>query len=180
MAGLKTAVFGGGCFWCTEAVFQRLQGVHSVTSGYSGGEMESPTYEQVSAGITGHAEAIKIEYDPEAIKYEDLLNVFFASHDPTTLNRQGNDVGTHYRSVIFYTDEEQREQAQKYIDKLSHDNTFKAPIVTEIKPVMKFFPAEGYHQNFYNNNGSYPYCSVVIDPKIAKLREKFAHLLKPS
>jgi peptide-methionine (S)-S-oxide reductase len=175
---LKTAVFGGGCFWCTEAVFDRLKGVESVESGYAGGSMDNPTYEQVSSGSTGHAEVIKIQYDPDLIKFEDLLNVFFATHDPTTLNQQGNDVGTQYRSAIFYSDAEQKEIAEKYIADLDNSGTFSHPIVTEVKPLENFYPAEKYHQQFYDNNKEYPYCTFVIDPKVAKLREKFAYLLK--
>jgi peptide-methionine (S)-S-oxide reductase len=177
MNNLKTAVLGGGCFWCTEAVFKRLKGVENVTSGYAGGEMDQATYEEVSSGKTGHAEVIKVEFDPTQIKYTDLLDVFFASHDPTTMNKQGNDVGTQYRSIIFYADNEQRDQAEKYIERLTADGTFSDPIVTEVKALGKFFSAEGYHQNFYDNNKTYPYCTFVIDPKVAKLRQKFAHLL---
>jgi len=179
MTHLKVAVFGGGCFWCVEAVFKRLKGVEGVTSGYAGGGQDDATYEEVSSGETDHAEVIRVEFDPSQMRFEDLLNVFFASHDPTTENRQGNDAGTQYRSVIFYADGEQREQAEKFIAKLEGDKTFNAPIVTEVKALGKFFSAEGYHQNFYDNNRSYPYCTIVIDPKITKLREKFAHLLKP-
>lgn len=172
---LEIAVFGGGCFWCTEAIFSRLRGVESVESGYAGGSIPNPTYEQVSAGNTGHAEAIRIEFNPSVIKYTDLLNVFFATHDATTLNRQGNDVGTQYRSAIFYTSEDQRDQAQLYIDQLDSDE----PIVTEVTPLNKFWPAESYHQRYYELNASKPYCSFVISPKVAKLREKFLPLLKP-
>ncbi|HYC79760.1 MAG TPA: peptide-methionine (S)-S-oxide reductase MsrA [Candidatus Binatia bacterium] len=176
----KIAVFGGGCFWCTEAVFKRLKGVHSVVSGYSGGgSMDKPTYEQVSSGSTGHAEVIKIEYDPEQIRFEDLLNVFFSSHDPTTLNKQGNDVGTQYRSVIYYSSPEQKVQAETFIKELEQEKVFEQPIVTELKQLGNFYPAEEYHQNFYDNNKNYPYCTFVIDPKITKLRQKFAYLLKP-
>jgi peptide-methionine (S)-S-oxide reductase len=174
---IQTAVFGGGCFWCVEAVFKRLRGVTGVVSGYAGGNVDNPSYEQVSSGTTGHAEVIQVSYDPEILKYESLLDVFFSSHDPTTLNRQGNDVGPQYRSAIFYTDDTQKIEAEKYIKALEAGQTFKDPIVTEIKPLIKFFPAEKYHQNFYDNNQSYPYCSVVINPKITKLRQKFAHLL---
>jgi peptide-methionine (S)-S-oxide reductase len=179
MTNLKTAVFGGGCFWCVEAVFKRLKGVEEVVSGYAGGDMEKPSYEDVSSGKTGHAEVIKFSFDPEVIKYESLLDVFFASHDPTTLNRQGNDTGTQYRSAIYYSDVDQKAMAEKYIHELDAEGTFGAPIVTEIKELGKFYPAEDYHQNFYDNNRQYPYCTFVIDPKITKLRQKFAHLLKP-
>jgi peptide-methionine (S)-S-oxide reductase len=178
MSQAKTAVFGGGCFWCTEAIFKRLRGVASVTSGYAGGDAQEPTYEQVSGGNTGHAEVIRVEYDPSVIAYLDLLKVFFASHDPTTLNKQGNDVGTQYRSALFYADDDQRSQAQAYIADLRSSKTFSRPIVTELKPLGQFYPAEKYHQDFYDNNQSYPYCTFVIDPKVAKLRKEFAHLLK--
>jgi len=175
----QTAVFGGGCFWCTEAVFQRLRGVESVLPGYSGGHVANPSYEDVSNGTTGHAEATKIEFDPEQIKFSDLLNVFFATHDPTTLNRQGGDVGTQYRSSIFYMNEEQKQDAEQFIQGLETEGVFNKPIVTEIKLFDVFYEAEDYHQNYYNNNASRnPYCSVVIDPKIAKLKQKFSHLLK--
>lgn len=177
---LETAVFGGGCFWCTEAVFERLKGVESVMPGYAGGAMEHPNYNYVSTGTTGHAEVIKVEYDPAQIKYKDLLNVFFAMHDPTTLNRQGNDVGTQYRSVIYYASEEQKTEAEKYIDELEAENVFSAPIVTEVKPLEKFSEAEDYHQSYYQKNPDKPYCQLIIDPKVAKLRQKFANLLKSS
>lgn len=176
---LETAVFGGGCFWCTEAIFTRLRGVESVESGYAGGTVDNPTYEQVSGGRTGHAEAIKIEFDPAMIKYTDLLNVFLATHDPTTLNQQGNDIGTQYRSAIFYTSESQRDQAKLFIEQFENDKTFDDPIVTEVSPLVKFYPAESYHQRYYEQNESKPYCSFVISPKIAKLRAKFSPLLKP-
>lgn len=179
MTNLKTAIFGGGCFWCVEAVFKRLKGVEGVVSGYAGGQIDNPTYEQVSSGSTGHVEVIKISYNPDVIKYENLLDVFFSSHDPTTLDRQGNDVGPQYRSTVFYEDEEQKKAAEEYIRKLDAEKTFSSPIVTGIKPVSKFFAAEDYHQGFYDNNRSYPYCTFIIDPKVAKLRAKFAPLLKP-
>ena len=176
---LETAVFGGGCFWCTEAIFSRLKGVESVESGYAGGETANPTYEEVSEGNTGHAEAIRIEFDPSAIKFTDLLNVFFTTHDPTTLNRQGNDVGEQYRSAIFYTSEAQRDQAQVFIEQLGNEGVYDDPIVTEVAALSKFWPAESYHQRYYEQNQSKPYCSAVITPKIAKLRQKFTPLLKP-
>lgn len=174
----KIAVFGGGCFWCTEAIFERLRGVLSVTSGYAGGDAEKPSYEQVSGGGTGHAEVIKIEFDPEKISYEDLLTVFFFTHDPTTLNRQGADVGTQYRSVIFYSDENQKSQAEKFIKNLENNKAYERPIVTEIKPVEKFYPAEIYDQKYYANNKEAPYCQIVIAPKLEKLEKRFAELLK--
>jgi peptide-methionine (S)-S-oxide reductase len=174
----ETAVFGGGCFWCTEAIFQRLRGVESVESGYAGGHTQNPTYEQVSMGNTGHAEAIRVEFDPGMVKYSDLLNVFFATHDPTTLNAQGNDVGLQYRSAIFYTSERQREEALATIENLEKQAIYEDPIVTEIKELDKFWPAESYHRRYYDQNQNKPYCLFVINPKIAKLRAKFAPLLK--
>ncbi len=178
MAHLNTAVFGGGCFWCTEAIFQRLRGVESVVSGYAGGSVANPTYEQVSMGNTGHAESIQIEFDPAVVQYADLLNVFFATHNPTTLNRQGADVGEQYRSAIFYTTNAQRDEAQKFIQQLEQDQVFDDPIVTVVAPLEKFWPAENYHQRYYEQNQNKPYCQVVISPKIAKLRQKFSALLK--
>lgn len=175
----KLATFGSGCFWCTEAVFTRLNGVTQVTSGFAGGTVDNPSYDQVVSGRTGHAESIQLVYDPTIIPYERLLDVFFATHDPTTLNMQGNDIGEHYRSVIFFHDDEQRKIAESTIDRLDADHTFKAPIVTEVVPFEHFFPAEGYHQRFYENNPNQAYCQFVIDPKIAKLRKQFAPYLKP-
>jgi methionine-S-sulfoxide reductase len=169
------AVFGGGCFWCTEAVFQRLKGVQAVMPGYAGGTTAYPSYEQVCTGRTGHAEVIRIEFDPAEISYADLLEVFFATHDPTTKDRQGNDRGTQYRSVIFFASEEQKKAAEEAIQKFTPE--FPAPIVTEIKPLGEFYPAEDYHQNYYNENGAQPYCSFVISPKLAKFRKKFAERL---
>jgi peptide-methionine (S)-S-oxide reductase len=174
---IETAVFGGGCFWCTEAIFTRLKGVRSVESGYTGGTTENPTYQQVSEGNTGHAEAIKIEFDPTEIQYKDLLNVFFATHDPTTLNRQGNDIGTQYRSAVFYTTNQQRDEAVEFIRVLEELGIYKG-IVTEVVPLDKFYRAESYHERYYDRNPSQPYCQLVIDPKVAKLRTKFTQLLK--
>ncbi len=176
---IQTAVFGGGCFWCTEAVFQRLKGVVSVAPGYSGGSAENPTYEQVSMGNTGHAEAIKIEFDRSQIFFETLLNVFFATHDPTQKNGQGRDIGPQYQSTVFYMDEEQYSQVISFIKKLEDDNTFGKPIVTEVKKFEKFYEAESYHRNYYNQNQNQTYCQFVINPKIAKLKAKFAPWLKP-
>lgn len=175
----QTAVFGGGCFWCTEAIFTRLRGVKSVESGYAGGHTDSPTYEEVSQGRTGHAEAIKIEFDSSVVKFTNLLNVFFATHDPTTLNRQGSDVGEQYRSAIFCMTTEQKKEAEEFIEKLTDDGTFEDPIVTEVAFLTKFWPAESYHQRYYEQNQNKPYCMFVINPKIAKLRAKFAPLLSP-
>lgn len=175
---LDTATFGAGCFWCVEAVFQRLKGVDTVISGYSGGKIANPTYREVSSGLTGHAEVIQITYDPNIISFEQLVEVFFYTHDPTTLNRQGADEGTQYRSAIFYHTEEEKNIAEKIKNKLNADNTFGKPIVTEISEFVKFFPAEDYHQNYYNQNGQQPYCKIVISPKVGKFSEKFKHLLK--
>jgi peptide-methionine (S)-S-oxide reductase len=174
----ETIILGGGCFWCVEAVFQRLRGVISVTSGYTGGGVTNPTYSQVSSGTTGHAEAVKVEFDPSVIKISDLLAVFFSSHDPTTLNRQGHDIGPQYRSAIFYNSPEQEAAAREYVKKLEREKIFSKPIVTEITPAQEFYKAESYHQNYYQNNQSQPYCAVVIDPKIAKLKKEYSHLLK--
>ncbi len=174
----EIAVFGGGCFWCTEAIFQSLRGVVSVLPGYSGGTKPNPTYEEVCGGNTGHVEVIKIEFDPEQIKYSDLLGVFFATHDPTTMNRQGNDVGEQYQSVVFYSNDEQRTQASAFIEKLQQDTVFEKPVVTQIKPLEEFYEAENYHQNYFANNKNQPYCQMVIDPKVQKFRAKFANLLK--
>jgi len=177
---IEKAVFGGGCFWCTEAIFMRLNGVESVESGYAGGTVDNPSYEQVSMGNTGHAESIQIEFDPNVIKYEDLLNVFFATHDPTTLNRQGNDVGTQYRSAVFYTTPQQKQTAEEFIKKLEDEGIYDNPIVTEVSALDKFWPAESYHRRYYDQNQNKPYCQLVISPKISKLRAKFAPLLKPN
>ncbi|OGG63978.1 peptide-methionine (S)-S-oxide reductase [Candidatus Kaiserbacteria bacterium RIFCSPHIGHO2_02_FULL_54_11b] len=175
---MKTAVFGGGCFWCTEAIFQMLKGVEKVESGYAGGSMSSPSYEQVSAGNTGHAEVIRVTYDPAVISYEDLLTVFFGSHDPTTPNRQGADVGEQYRSVIFYEDEQQRKEARAKIDEIQKSLKDGTRVVTELLPFKQFFNAESYHQNYYKTNTSAPYCQIVIEPKIEKVKKRFAELLK--
>ena len=175
---LQTAVFAGGCFWCTEAVFQKLRGVKSVLPGYAGGTVDNPTYEQVSSGNSGHAEVIKFEYDPEVISYQDLLAVFFATHDPTTLNRQGGDVGTQYRSAIFYSTEQEKQAAQDFIHKLTTDGVFPDPIVTTLEPLTKFYEAEDYHKNYYERNQGAAYCQVVINPKLKKLKEKFASLIQ--
>lgn len=173
----KIAVFGGGCFWCTEAVYGELKGVISVMPGYAGGTTANPTYEQVSSGNTGHAEAIRIEYDPSQISYNDLLTVFFATHDPTTLNRQGGDIGTQYRSIILYTDEAQKSEAESIIKKL---NETGEKVVTELRPLESFYEAEDYHRQYYLKNSSAPYCQLVINPKLEKLKDKFYGLLKES
>lgn len=175
---MEKATFGGGCFWCVEAVFQRLKGVEKVESGYAGGTVENPTYQEVTTGTTGHAEVIRISYKPEIITYQELLEVFWKTHDPTTLNRQGADVGTQYRSVVFYHNEEQKALAEKYLKKLDASGIWDAPIVTEVKPLEAFYPAENYHQNYYNQHKQAPYCSFVIGPKVNKLQEVFADKLK--
>jgi peptide-methionine (S)-S-oxide reductase len=176
--GEQQATFGGGCFWCMEAVFQRLKGVRSVVSGYSGGAVANPTYEQVSSGETGHAEAIQITYDPKVISYGKLLQVFWQTHDPTTLNRQGRDVGPQYRSSIFYHNEEQRALAEHYKKKLDASGAFDAPIVTEIVRFTNFYPAESYHQNYFVNHPRQPYCSLVIGPKVDEFEKVFNDELK--
>ena len=172
------AVFGGGCFWCTEAVFDELRGVKSVVSGYAGGSTKNPTYEEVCGGRTGHAEVIKIEFDPGEIAFKDLLTVFFASHDPTTLNRQGNDVGTQYRSAIFYANEEQKREAEAFIKELNDSKAFGKPVVTTLEPLGEFYEAEDYHQKYYANNPYQPYCQYMIPPKLTKLHKQFGALLK--
>lgn len=174
----ETAVFGGGCFWCTEAVFSDLKGVSSVTSGYAGGSFVNPSYEDVCTGKTGHAEVIKIEFDPSIITYDNLLKVFFATHNPTTKDKQGGDTGNQYRSIILYTSEEQKKEAEEFIKKLEKDKVFNGPIVTEIKPLDKFYEAEDYHKKYFERYTFEPYCQVVINPKLAKLRQEFASLLK--
>lgn len=175
---MKTAVFGGGCFWCTEAVFQMLKGVEKVESGYAGGKAENPSYEAVSAGNTGHAEVIRVTYDPAVISYEDLLTVFFGSHDPTTPNRQGADVGEQYRSVILFETEEEKETAERIAKEIQESLKDGTRVVTQIIPLEKFFPAEGYHQNYFKTNTSAPYCQLIIEPKVEKVRKRFAELVK--
>ena len=174
----EVTTLGAGCFWCVEAVFQDLQGVHQVVSGYAGGTVESPTYQQVCGGTTGHAEAAQITFDPDVLSYEELLEVFWRTHDPTTLNRQGADVGTQYRSVIFYHSDEQRAIAEKSKRETDASGLWPDPIVTEIVPFTNFYEAEGYHQNYYRSNPNQPYCRAVIDPKIRKLRKEFQDRLK--
>jgi peptide-methionine (S)-S-oxide reductase len=175
---LKTATLGAGCFWCIEAVFQNLKGVESVVSGYTGGRVENPTYEQICTGTTGHAEVAQIIFDPAVISFEDLLYVFWRTHDPTTLNRQGADVGTQYRSAIFFDSEEQKKIAEKSKAKTDASDLWPEPIVTEISPLDKFYKAEEYHQDFYRLNSNQPYCRLIIDPKIRKLKKEFSNKLK--
>ena len=174
----EIAVFGGGCFWCTEAVFKMLKGVSSVLPGYAGGTTKNPTYDEVSGGNTGHAECIQIEYDPKEVKYQDLLTVFLGSHDPTTLNRQGNDIGTQYRSVIFYTTPEQKESADSFIKDLNDSSKEGKPAITEVFPLDTFYVAENYHKDYYERNKDAGYCQLVINPKLEKVQHNFAQLLK--
>jgi peptide-methionine (S)-S-oxide reductase len=175
---LEIATFGSGCFWCTEAIFERVKGVQKVVSGYSGGSTENPTYEEVCTGTTGHAECTQIYYDPEIISYDELLEIFWKTHDPTTLNRQGNDIGTQYRSVIFYHNAEQKQKAEYYKKKLEEENIWDKPIVTEIVEFKKFYPAEDYHQNYYDNNPFQGYCAFVITPKVEKFEKIFKDKVK--
>lgn len=174
----QIAVFGGGCFWCTEAVFKMLRGVTSVLPGYSGGTKPNPTYAEVCGGGTGHAEVVRIEYDPAQVSYRDLLTVFFGSHDPTTLNRQGNDVGNQYRSVIFYTSPEQRAEAERFIALINSSNELGKPVVTVLEPLAKFYEAENYHHDYFARNPGNPYCEVIINPKLEKVGKEFADLLQ--
>ena len=169
----KKATFGGGCFWCTEAVFQNVKGVIKSVSGYMGGAIKNPTYEQVCGGNTGHAEVIEVEYDPAVISFNELLLIFFKTHNPTTLNRQGNDSGTQYRSVIFYADDEQKAEAEAMIKQLDAEGIFDQKIVTQVVPAETFYKAEGYHQNYFNNNSNQPYCAFVIQPKLNKFIKEF-------
>lgn len=175
---IEIATFANGCFWCTEAVFQQLNGVEKVSSGYSGGFVKNPTYEEVCDQKTGHAECLNIEYDPEKISFDELLEVFWKTHDPTTLNQQGNDIGTQYRSVIFYHNAEQKEKAEKYKKELNESGAFDKPIVTAIEPFTVFYPAENYHTDYYLNHPSQSYCYYVIKPKMEKLKKVFSHKLK--
>ena len=174
----EIAVFGGGCFWCTEAVFKIIRGIISVTSGYSGGTKINPTYEEVSGGKTGYIEVVQIEYNPKLITFEDILAVFFGSHDPTTMDQQGNDVGPQYRSAFFYSTEEQKKTAEKFIADINSSNPNGRPIVTKIAPLDKFYKAESYHQDYFTKNRENSYCELVINPKLEKVQHKFAELLK--
>lgn len=173
-----TVTFGNGCFWCTEAIFQQVNGVLKVESGYSGGHVENPSYKEVTTGTTGHAECLNIIYDPAKVSYDELLEIFWQTHDPTTVDRQGNDVGPQYRSVIFYHNEEQKKVAEEYMAKLDKSGAFDAPIVTTFEPFTRFYKAENYHQNYYNENGSQPYCQFVVRPKVEKFRKVFKDKLK--
>lgn len=175
---METATLGAGCFWCVEAVFDDLKGVTDVVSGYSGGHTENPTYREVCSETTGHAEVVNVEFNPQEISYADILRVFFAVHDPTTLNRQGNDVGTSYRSAIFYHSDEQRQTAEEIIKEVSDAGIYDNPIVTEVTEFDKFYPAEDYHQEYFANNPTQPYCAAVVAPKVAKFRKQFINRLK--
>ncbi|HNQ61771.1 MAG TPA: peptide-methionine (S)-S-oxide reductase MsrA [Bacteroidia bacterium] len=177
-AGTDTATFGGGCFWCTEAQFELLDGVINVTSGYSGGTIKNPAYKEVCTGRTGHAEVVQVVYDPSKLDYESLLEAFWLSHDPTQLNRQGNDVGTQYRSVIFYHNSKQKELAESYKQKLNDSKAFDADVVTEISEFKEFYKAEEDHQNYFNENGNQPYCQFVVAPKVEKFKKVFKAKLK--
>lgn len=174
MSNEQTAVFGGGCFWCIEAVFNRMTGVKKAESGYMGGTVENPTYQQVCSGRTGHVEVVRVTFDPQQVSYRELLDVFFTVHDPTTLNRQGNDRGTQYRSVIFYNSDEQRREAEQAIAELNAAHEYPDPVVTAVEPATRFYMAEGYHQDYYSRNAGQPYCRVVIAPKLKKFQQTFA------
>lgn len=175
---LDTATFGAGCFWCVEAIFQQIKGVKSVKSGYTGGHVKNPSYKEVCNGTTGHAEVAQIVFNPDSVSFTKLLEVFFQTHNPTTLNKQGADVGTQYRSAIFYHSQEQKETAEKVIEKLTSEKIFDKPIVTEISEIGDFYPAEDYHQNYYNNNSEQGYCRIVITPKLEKFKKVFSDLVK--
>jgi peptide-methionine (S)-S-oxide reductase len=175
---IEVTTLGGGCFWCTEAVFSQLKGVEEIKRGYSGGNVENPSYEQVSTGKTGHAEVAQITFDPAVISFKEILQIFFSTHDPTSLNRQGADIGTQYRSVIFYHDDEQKAIAEQVIKEFSDEGAFDAPIVTQVEPLKAFYKAEDYHREYYNRHPEQPYCRVVIAPKIAKFRQLYLSKLK--
>ncbi len=177
-AEIDTATLGAGCFWCVEAVFQRLEGVLSVESGYSGGSIKNPSYKEVCKGTTGHAEVCRIVFDKHKISFDELLEVFWKTHDPTTLNRQGNDIGTQYRSVIFYHNQEQKNLAEKYKKEINESGAYPNPVITEISPLINYYKAEDYHQNYYNQNGNEGYCRYVIQPKVEKFEKIFAKKLK--
>lgn len=175
---MEEVVLGEGCFWCSEAIFKELNGIHEVTPGYAGGSIKNPTYDEVCTGETGHAEVVKIKYDPETVPFEKILEVFFSTHDPTSHNRQGADIGTQYRSVIFYTTEEQEKKSREIIVKLNNSKIYQKPIVTELKKLPEFYKAESYHQNYYANNKNKAYCQLVIQPKLKKFEEIFKGYLK--
>lgn len=174
----ETATLAGGCFWCTEAVFSELKGVQKVQPGYSGGRLQNPTYEQVCSDSTGHAEAVQVTFEPKVISYKDLLRIFFSVHDPTTLNRQGNDVGTQYRSAIFYHDQEQKETAEQVMKEVRDEKIWGRPFVTELLPFIAFYPAEDYHKDYFKRNPNQGYCQVIIEPKVSKFRKHYLNMLK--
>lgn len=178
MNDLSVATFAGGCFWCTEAVFDRVEGVKKVVSGYTGGTIKNPAYREICTGRTGHAEGVQIFFDSNIIGYIDLLEIFFVTHDPTTLNRQGNDVGSQYRSAIFYADDSQKKEAEEFIEYLTNESVFDDPIVTEVTALGTFYDAEDDHQDYYNNNSEQGYCQVIINPKLRKLQKHYQHKLK--
>jgi peptide-methionine (S)-S-oxide reductase len=178
MSKQEFAVLGGGCFWCTEAIYGRVKGVLSAIPGYAGGETESPTYSEVCSGKTGHAEVVRVEFDPEIITYEEILEIFWHAHDPTTLNRQGNDIGTQYRSIILYADDEQKELAQSSLKTADTSGMFSQPIVTQIEPLGEFYPAEDYHHDYFANNPNQPYCRAIISPKVQHFMRDFSAKLK--
>lgn len=180
MNKIEQIVLAGGCFWCTEAIFQRIHGVISVVSGYTGGIIKNPAYREICTGRTGHAEAIQISFDPTIVSINTLLDVFFTTHDPTTLNRQGNDIGTQYRSAVFYKGEDQKKIIEDFIQCLTNENVFENTIVTQVEPLKEFFVAESEHQNYFNENGDQPYCRFIIDPKIRKIKDKYSDKLKKS
>lgn len=177
---METAILGGGCFWCIEAIFKAFKGVEQVESGFSGGHIKNPAYREVCTGLTGHAEVVKVSFDPSIISYETLLVLFFTAHDPTTLNRQGNDIGTQYRSAIFYLNEAQRMTAEKVKKRFEAEKIYENPIVTEITAATEFYPAEDYHTDYFKLHPEEPYCAAVISPKVLKVKQKFRHLLKDS
>ena len=177
-ARVETATLGGGCFWCLEAVYDELDGVKGVESGYAGGHVVNPSYREVCEGTTGHAEVVRVSFDPRALSYREVLEVFFATHDPTTRDRQGNDVGSQYRSVVLFESPEQEATARAVVGELEAEGLFDAPIVTEVAPLTRFYPAEAYHRDYYANNRNQPYCRAVISPKLAKFRRRFAHRLR--
>ena len=178
MGDLKTATLAGGCFWCLEAVFLGVKGVQTVESGYTGGQAANPSYQEVCRGTTGHAETVRIKFDPDMVSYADLLHIFFTIHDPTTLNRQGNDIGSQYRSAIYYHDAEQKQTAEKVMAEIAEAGIWSGPLVTELEEAGEFFVAEDYHQDYFANNPDQAYCRAVVAPKVSKFRSKFAHLMK--
>jgi peptide-methionine (S)-S-oxide reductase len=175
---MKNIVLGGGCFWCVEAVFQLFEGIDDLMPGYAGGKTPNPSYREVCSGSTGHAEVVRVTWDPDKLSLEDVVTLFFHAHDPTTLNRQGNDVGTQYRSAIFYQDDKEKETIEQVIAKIEEEQVWNRPIVTQVEPLSKFYPAEDYHKNYYQEHPSQPYCNIVIGPKVEKMRSKFSELLK--